>query len=159
MAQKVTRREEEKQTLQRFIENQGKEFHPGSAIYSGIQEPCDVSYKGINYQITYGDQKLIGEIRKTTSKKKDNFSSEVFCTIRNISDTYAETLISEALKNKKNKSIDKVTLLIDCPFPGDYTSIENREKRLKKYFTENQNLGGRWQCIFIVFPDGNIKLR
>lgn len=158
MTQKITR-QEEKQTLQRFIENQGKEFYSGLAIYSGIQEPCDVSYKGIDYQITYGDQKLIGETRRKTSKKNGNLRGEIFCGIRNISDTYAETLIHGALKNKKNKSSDKVTILIHCSFPGDYASIEVRRERLQKYFAENQDLGGKWQHIFIIFPDGNIKLR
>ena len=153
MAQKVTRQEEEKQTLQRFIENQGKEFCLDLVSYSGIEEPCDVLYKEIKYQITYGDQKLIGEIREKTSK------GEIFCGIRNISDTYAETLIHGALKNKKNKSSDKMTLLIHCNFPGDYASIEVRGERLKKYFAENQDLGGKWQHIFIVFSDGNIELR
>jgi hypothetical protein len=98
-------------------------------------------------------------MRQKTAKKKDNFSSEVFCTIRNISDTYAETLISEALKNKKNKSSDKMTLLIHCSFSGVYASIEMREEKLKKYFAEHHDLGGSWQHIFIVFPDGNIELR
>jgi hypothetical protein len=159
MAQKATRREEEKQTLQKFIENQGEEFYPDLVSYLRIQEPCDVLYKEIEYQITYGDQKLIGEMRQKTAKKKDNLLGEIFCTIRDISDTYAETLIHGALENKKNKSSDKMILLIHCSFPGIYAPIEAREEKLKKYFTEHQDLGSKWQHIFIVFPDGNIKLR
>ena len=152
MVQKVARQEEEKQTLQRFIENRGEEFYPDLVNYLGIQEPCDVSYKGIEYQITYGDQKLIGELRKKTSEDK------IYCGIRNLSESYAETFIYEALKKKKDKSSDKVTLLIHCNFAGIYASLAEREIIFKKYFAENQDLGGSWQHIFIVFSDGNIKL-
>ena len=45
----ATRQEEEVQTLQKFIENRGEKFDPGLVSYSGIQEPCDVSYKGIEF--------------------------------------------------------------------------------------------------------------
>ncbi|PIQ69528.1 MAG: hypothetical protein COV90_00780, partial [Candidatus Tagabacteria bacterium CG11_big_fil_rev_8_21_14_0_20_41_11] len=63
----ATREREEIQTLKRFIENLGEEFIPELAIQdrSIIKEPCDVSYKGIEYQITYGNRKLLGDIRKT----------------------------------------------------------------------------------------------
>lgn len=152
MVQKVTRQEEEKQTLQRFIENQGEEFYLDLVNYLGIQEPCDVLYKGIEYQITYGDQKLIGELRKKISK------GEIYCGIRNLSESYAETFLYETLKKKKDKSNNRIILLIHCKFSGIYAPIAEREIIFKKYFTENQDLGGLWQHIFIVFPDGNIKL-
>jgi len=72
---KVTRAQEEIHTLEKFIKNQGMEFVPELAIQNRLllREPCDVSYRGIEYQITYGNRKQLGDLRKVTSvRSKEN---------------------------------------------------------------------------------------
>lgn len=163
MAQKVTRQEEEIQTLKKFIENQGEEFYPDLVSYSGIQEPCDVSYKGVEYQITYGNRELLGDLRKTTSiRSKENPNvSESFCRIISHPPLidYAKEVLEAALEDKKDKSDEKMTLLIEPAYTSYGLSPEG-EVVFKKYFKDNeQRLGGLWQHIFVVFLGGNIKLR
>jgi hypothetical protein len=163
MAQKCTRQEEEKQTLQKFLKNQGEDFCPNLVSYSKIKEPCDVLYKGIEYQITYGNRKLLGDLRKTTSvRSKENPNvSESFCRIIGYPSLidYAKEVLETALKDKKGKSDGKMTLLVE-PAYTSYGLFPEREEFFKKYFKDNeQRLDGLWQSIFIVFPDGNIKLR
>ncbi len=164
MLKKATRQEEEAQTLRKFIENKGEEFQPGLALYRGMgpeaqkpcQEPCDVAYDGVEYQITYGDTALIGKIRKKTS------GDEIYCDIRGHSEAdCAEKLLGKSFENKRYKSDDKMTLLIDCTYASTFWhSLSERESIYKKYFLDNeQRFGGLWQHISIVFSDGNIQLR
>jgi hypothetical protein len=156
MDQKATRQQEEMQSMQIFIENCGKKFRPDLIVFPPQNDPCDITYKEVNYQITYGDQKLIGDIRKQTSKKK------IYCGIRNESGNYmkyAKKFIYDALKKKLYQSSNNITLLIHCSFKGIYDPAKTeRNKIFKDFIMENQDLIGAWQNIYIVFPDCNIKL-
>lgn len=162
--EEVTRPEEELQTLRKFIENQGRDFIPEKAIQDRAQlkEPADVLYEGIGYQITYGDAAQLGESRKITSvRRKDNPQlSETYSNVRHIVEPkYAEMCLKNALENKKNKSDKNMTLLIHC-VSTSYETLENRGDLCKKYFSSNEStLGGSWEHIFAIFPDGNIQLR
>ena len=82
----------------------------------------------------------------------------IYCGMRSL-ENYPEQLIGTALKKKRGKSDDKTTLLIKCASSGYYPSINEREKEFKDYFLKNQELGGSWQHIFVVFPNSNIQLR
>ena len=153
---KITRPQEEIQTLKRFIENQGDEFISESAIQdrSKINEPSDASYCGVEYQITYGDRNKLSQLRKSIA------TSGSYLGINSISEvTYAQGLLEDALTDKKTKSDNKMTLLIDCTYTS-YGSFLEREGMCKKYFMDNEKTaGGSWQHIFVVFPDGNVQLR
>ena len=156
MAKKVTRQEEEIQTLKKFIKNFSEIFDLSLVKYPPQNNPSDLVYKNINYQITYGDQNLIGELRKTTSKGK------IFCGIRNVSndnEKYVIEFIGNALKKKLNQSSNDITLLIDCGFPGIYDPNKTEKRKiLQEYIQNNQNLTGKWKNIYTVFLDCNIKL-
>lgn len=153
---KVTREQEEIQTLERFIRNCGQVFIPGLAIQdkSKIKEPSDVFYKGTDYQITYGDREHLAKSRKATNKNGTYF------TMRSHSKAnYAEELLNVALDEKKDKSDNKMTLLVDCTYTS-WLPISERETLCRKYFNDNiQKLRGSWCHIFVVFPDGNVQLR
>jgi len=156
---KITRQEEEGQTLQKFLENQGEKFDPGFVSYLGIQEPCDVSYKGVEYQITYGNRKLLGDIKRELSNQGE--SRKIDSQVVGLPPTidYVKEILETALKDKKDKSDGKMTLLVE-PAYTSYWSFSKEEMVFEKYFKDNeQSLGGLWQSIFIVFPDRNIKLR
>ena len=157
---KVTRPQEEIQTLKKFFENQGIKFDSELAIQDkSLREPCDASYQGIEYQITYGNRKMLGDMRKANSiRSKENPDiGGPYCKIGG-SPNYAQEILETALESKKNKSDKNMTLLIDpyprlgFPFSGD--------SLLKEYFKENEErLGGLWQQIFVVFSGENIQLR
>ena len=161
---RVTRPEEELQTLQRFVQNQGRNFFPEKAIQDRmkIKEPADVFYEETEYQITYGDTTQLASLRKVTSlrRKDDPNLSERFVAIRGLSSAnYAEMCLKNALVNKKIKSDKNMILLIDCTYTS-YRSLQYRENLCKQYFNDNKlSLGGSWGHIFAVFPDGNIFLR
>ncbi|MDD5152958.1 MAG: hypothetical protein PHS95_03150 [Candidatus Pacebacteria bacterium] len=160
---KITRPQEEIQTLKRFIENQGDKFISELAVQdrSKINEPSDVSYKGIEYQITYGDQKFLEHRRKINSIRKGNSNVGESCVgIRSFAEIdYPKILLETALKNKKDKSDNKTSLLIDC-ICTPYVSLLEIKTICKKYFNDNeQKIGGLWQHIFIVFSCDNVQLR
>ena len=50
MTDKITRQQEEEQTLEKFISNQGT-FDSDKCIWPSQNNPIDVSYEGVNYQI------------------------------------------------------------------------------------------------------------
>ena len=152
----TTRKEEELQTLQRFIKNQNELFGHEQVIQgeSRLKEPADVMYKRVQYQITYGDAKKLAELRKSISNE-GNYSA-----IRGIVEQdYAGELIDDALKKKKNKSDKGMTLLIDCTYTS-FGTLPDRKKLCEKHFNNNgSKFAGLWQHIFVVFLDGNIHLR
>ncbi len=154
----VTRKEEEIETLEKFINNQNEKFDYDLVKSFSENNPIDFSYKGINYQITYGDQLQLAERRKITSIPEDDSRSKQFIGIRNLSGDWIHTFLYNALNKKRHLSGNNITLLIDCFGRGDNSSLPEREEKLKKFFSENQYLGGSWQHIYIVFSDGNIKL-
>jgi hypothetical protein len=156
MNKKTTRQQEEVQSLQIFIKNKGKIFNSSLIEYPPQNDPSDITYDSNNYQITYGDQSLIGDIRKNTSKGK------IYCEIRNVSndeEKYALKFVGDALKKKLNQSSKNIILLIHCNFPGIYDPDKTeRNKILQSYIKNNQNLVGKWKNIYAIFPDCNIKL-
>ena len=161
---KVTRAQEEIQTLKKFIENQGIEFISELAIQDKLllREPCDVSYQGVEYQITYGNRKMLGDIRKANHvRNKENLNvGGPFCKIGGSTNYVQE--ISEALKDKKNKSDKNMTLLIEVyPSPNLwFIKGSSLFLDLEEHFKKNEReLGGLWQHIFVVFYDCNIQLR
>jgi len=162
MSLKVTRAQEEIQTLKKFIENQGVEFIPELAIQdkSLLKEPCDISYQGVEYQITYGNRKLLGDMRKTNSvrdKENPNIGGP-FCKIGG-SPNYVREIL-EALKDKKNKSDKNMILLVEVYPSPSRPFFMDREELLKEHFKKNeQELGGLWQHIFVVFCNWNVQLR
>lgn len=154
MLHKVTRQEEEIQTLERFVKNIGEKFTVKLVSYSGIKNPDDINdvfYDGIPYQITYGDSEYLGESRKTISKKG------IFSNIRSRPINYCSEIIEKSLKKKNYMSGEGIILLIDCDYTGAYSLLE-RKDLCKKYLLEHKDLKGSWQHIFLVFPDGNIEL-
>lgn len=156
IANKVTRQQEEEQSLKKFIENFGETFDLSLVECPSQNNPSDLIYKGVKYQITYGDQSLLGKIRTTTSK------GDIYCGIRSLSndnEKYASKFIGDALKKKLNQSSNDIILLIHCGFPGIYDPNKTeRNKILQDYIQNNQNLVGKWKNIYTIFPDCNIKL-
>ena len=155
---KVTRAQEEMQTLKKFIENQGIDFVQELVIIdrSKLREPCDMSYKGIEYQITYGNRKQLGDIRKTISDEGK------YCGISGLPPIadYVKEVLETALEDKKDKSDEKMTLLIEPAYTSYGLFHEEGDVAFKKYFKDNeQRIGGLWQHIFVVFSGGNIQLR
>ena len=154
---KVTRAQEEIQTLKKFIENQGIDFVSELAIQDGLvlREPCDASYQGIEYQITYGNRELLGNIRKT-------ISTQPFCGVigHPSMEDYVKKVLETTLADKKDKSDEKMTLLIDPAYTSYGLFSDKGDAAFKKYFKDNeQRIGGLWQHIFVVFSGGNIQLR
>ena len=147
----VTRQDEEVQTLKRFVENLGEKFDPKLIDYSK-GEPCDVSYKEIQYQITEGDQDQLAKKRKQIDKEGR------YLIVRSISEANnPKEIIERALEKKVYKSNNDIILLIDCISSGNY-SLQEREQSFKNYFSENRKLSGSWQNIYIVFSSYNIQL-
>lgn len=147
----VTRQEEELQTLKRFVENKNESFSSKLVSYS-YPEPCDVAYAEVQYQITYGDQKRVSEIRKTISK------GETYFAIRGIDESNKpEVVIKQALTGKVTKSSPSVVLLIDCTYSTTLTP-PGVEVSFKQYADENAALKGQWLDIYAVFPKINIRL-
>lgn len=156
---KATRQEEEVKTLEKFIKNKSL-FQPNLVRYFGVhpevREPCDMSYEGVEYQITYGDRGKLESLRETESSGKRYL--EIFPPLPK--EDYAEVLLERALTDKRFKSDSEMTLLVDCTYGNTGYSLPEREVVCKKYFDENkETLGGLWEHIFVVFPDRNVQLR
>lgn len=147
----VTRKEEEIQTLRKFVENLGEKFDSDLVDYS-CDEPCDVSYKKVQYQITVGDQDLIAK------KGQDMKKYGRYLVIRSIKDSNdPKVIVEKALQKKAKKSSKLITLLIDCTTAADYPKQE-REEIFKKYRLTHEDLRGLWESIYLVFRGQNIEL-
>jgi len=153
----VTRPQEELQTLERFVCNQGKKFYAEKAIQDRLKlrEPADVLYEGIEYQITYGDRERLSERRKVMCNK-GIYPAQI---LSNQLSTYADRLLRTALEDKKYKSHHEMILLIDCMTTALHP-FKAREAWCQDYFrSDKENLGGFWKRLYVVFPDGNVQLR
>ena len=72
---------------------------------------------------------------------------------------YIKEILETALEIKKNKSDNKMTLLIYCAYTS-YGLLFERRVLCREYFKKSeQKIGGLWQHIFVVFSDGNVQLR
>lgn len=152
MAHIVIRKEEELQTLKRFLQNQCVKFNPNLVDYS-YSEPCDVAYDKTQYQITAGDQDQLAKRRQDLQKHGQ------FCIIRSIAESNnPKIIIEKALQKKILKSNKAVNLLIDCISSADYYPGHIREIEFKKYISEHKELCGSWNKIFLVFRNQNIQL-
>ena len=148
---KVTQKEVEIETVKTFIQNKGEEFSDSLIDYKGIEEPCDIKYKGINYQITIGDKKEVEGRRKVTSR------GSIYTNIRNIHDDISTVLLRDALSKKSMRSSENTVLLIEVSSTGNL-SWEELEKKFSEFVSNNQNLCGKWKEIYAVFPERNIQL-
>ncbi len=151
MAHVVTRKEEELQTLKRFLQNQGVKFNPNLIDYS-YNEPCDIAYDKIQYQITAGDQNQLSKRRQDIQKYGH------FLIIRPIAESNdPKVIIEKALQKKTLKSDKVVNLLIDCTSSADYPK-HLRKIKFKEYISKHKKKCGSWNKIFLVFRDQNIQL-
>ena len=153
MKRKATRQDEEAHTLIKYLKNNGIGYEPLKAFWPPQDDPRDVSYDGIDYQITYGSQKDLANRRKITS------SGKIFLSISGQPTDYAKIYAGIPLGKKKNQADKKITLLIDCPTPGFYDpEMIERKKIFKLFVNSNEYLIKIWQNVFLVYNDGNITL-
>lgn len=152
MDRKVTKLDVETQTIQKFIGNTLDTFNVKYVEYPKENNPCDLIYKGNQYQITEGDSDLLERRRSKTA------DGESYCKIRRIEPlTYTNGLLGKVLEKKKYKSNNEITLLVDCGSTGGYT-LSAREEVFKKYLLDNPKLKASWQSIVCVFNDGNVRI-
>lgn len=145
---KFTKQDVETEILKRFVENEGGAFDMQAVQHPEEDSPCDIIYKGVQYQITEGDSERLERMRPVTAKGIG------FLEVRTIKpETFAETQVGKMLKEKRYKSDKQVTLLIRC-FTTLYP-IGERTEMLKRYLTEHSELRASWEHIVSVFSDGN----
>lgn len=150
MAHIITREEEELQTLKRFLQNQGVKFNPN--LIDSCDEPCDIAYNGIQYQITTGNQDQVSKKRQDIQKYGH------FLIIRPIAESNdPKTIIEKALQKKALKSDKAVCLLIDCTSSADYPK-QIRSIKFKNYISECRKQCGSWKSIILVFRDQNLQI-
>jgi hypothetical protein len=151
-SQKRTQKDVELEAFKMFLKNEGKDFD-GSLISFKKNEPTDIVYDGIQYQITIGDKEEIEERRKITSQKS------IYCKIRNVK--YVKILIDSLLRkslDKKSLRADKNTTLLIEGWSTYFKNWNELEKEISSWVSKNYNLITVWDAVYLVFEGKNIKL-
>lgn len=145
----ITKEDVELETLKKFLDNKSVIFDE-TLVDSNKEEPTDIRYNGVNYQITEGDKEVVQERRKITSKGTQFFAMR---DIRNI----AELLLRGTLTKKSTRSDRNTVLLVDVMSTGgrDFKSLE---EELSAWAINNINLCNCWKEIYLVYRRANVKL-
>lgn len=147
---KISQQQVELNTLSIFLNNQNFLFDETLIDYKK-QEPTDIRYNGINYQITEGDKMQIQKTRQVTSKK-----GNIYSTIRDTTDII-EILLGETLRKKSLRSDSNTVLLVEVFSTGGY-DFDTLSKELSTWSKLNANLCNCWKEIYLVYPNANIRL-
>lgn len=145
----ATKEDVELETFKNYLNNRAIVFDE-ALIDANKNEPTDIRYDGVNYQITEGDKEAVQECRRITSKGIS------YCTIRDINNI-AEVLLRGALTKKSIRSDSNTVLLISVGSTGG-RDFESLGKELSYWVSENITICNCWMDIYLVYSEANVRL-
>lgn len=148
---KKTKEDVELETLKDFLRNKNIKFDD-SLLSSKKNEPTDIRYNNVNYQVTTGDKVLIEKMRRKEASKERKYSHGI-----KKPDNIIDLLLKESLEKKSIRSDKNTILLIDVMRDG-FLSLENLKKQASNWAINNLNLCNVWKEIYLVYSDKNIKI-